>query len=286
MSGASLGDFVAGWELFRLPTLAAAIGGGLLGALGVYVVLRRMIFLSAAVSQAAGLGVAASFYLGLHLGVSGWLASPQLGAALFTLAAVALVAGDRRASGDTRDGALGLIWLVGASGTLIVGSRIVEELHDIESLLFGSAVAVLPEDFTLLAVVAAILLGLQLWWWRGFVAVSFDPDGARVRALPTRLLEIALFASLALAISTCTGILGALPAFAFSVLPAMAAVRLARNLSGALWLAGLLGALSGVGGYVVAYLWEWPVGAAQTAIAAAPVVLAAIVRWIVRLWRR
>ena len=51
-------EFIEGWELFRDPVLSAAIAGAVLGYLSVYIVLRRMVFVSAAVTQSAGLGVA------------------------------------------------------------------------------------------------------------------------------------------------------------------------------------------------------------------------------------
>mgnify|MGYP001549500826 CR=1 FL=1 len=62
-TGLTLADFFEGWALFEYPALAGAVAGAILGLLGVYVVLRRLVFLSAAVSQAAGLGVVIAFYL-------------------------------------------------------------------------------------------------------------------------------------------------------------------------------------------------------------------------------
>ena len=103
----------------------------------------------------------------------------------------------------------------------------------------------------------------------GFAASSFDPDGAAVRAMPVRLLDLGLLASLALAVAVTTFVLGALPAFAFSVPPALAALRLATNIPQTLLAAGLLGAVAGGGGYVVSFLLALPVGPVQTLTAAA-----------------
>ncbi|MCA9559933.1 MAG: metal ABC transporter permease, partial [Myxococcales bacterium] len=148
--------------------------------------------------------------------------------------------------------------------------------------LFGTAVAVVPEDFHRVVAVAAVLLILHGWWWRGFAAVSFDPDGARVRGLPARGLDVLLFAPLAVAVSVTTRVIGALPTFAFSVLPAVAALRLAPNVPTALMLAGVVGAGTGFAGYVLAFLWELPVGATQTllgvAVAAVAAALGAVLR--------
>lgn len=274
------------WELYEAPVLTSAVAGALLGVLGVYVVLRRLVFLTAAVSQAAGLGVTLAFYARLHLGAGGLLTAPTTGAVLATLLAILVVMGGQRTLPAARDAMLGIVFLTGAAGTLVVGKHVVQELQDVHSLLFGTAVAVLPEDFHRMCLLAGGLLLLHLWWWRGFEAVSFDRDGARVRGLPVRLLDVTLFATLALAISYSTRVLGALPTFAFSVLPGIAAVRLAPNLPLAALLAGVLGAACGFGGYLLAFLYDLPVGAAQALLGVTTVAVlvptAALLRRLVR----
>lgn len=279
-----LSQFIAGWELFRDPVLTGVIAGALLGALGVYVVLRRMVFMSAALSQSAGLGVTLAFYAQIFWGVPAALASPTLGALLATAAATLLLLSDTGTS-SRRDGLLGLTYLIGAAGTLAVSTRIVQQAHDVESILFGTAVAVVREDFHLVLGAGVIIGALQVWWARGFIESSFDPDGARVRGLPVRLLEATLLASLAVAISLGTRVLGALPVFAFSILPAMAAVRLSVNVPRALVIAAVLGGASGFLGYLVAFLHQLPVGASQAGVGALFVGLAELARPVVR-WRR
>jgi zinc transport system permease protein len=264
----SLPAFFGAWELFREAALSGAAAGALLGWLGVYVVLRRMVFLSAALSQAAGFGVTLAFFAQVYGGVPAGVASPTLGATFTTMLATAGVMVDRSLTGARRDSILGCIYLVGAAGALVVGTRIVQELQDIETVLFGSAVAVLPEQFRLLGLLAAGLLGLHLWWARGFIAASFDGEGARIRGLPVKVLDGVLLGSLALAISVCTRVLGALPVFALSVLPALSAVAAAVNVRHALVVAALLGSVSGFGGYVMAFCFKLPVGASQVLVAA------------------
>lgn len=273
-AGTTLAMFFDGWELFRTPTLTGTVAATMLGVLGVYVVLRRMVFVSAAISQAAGLGVALTYLGVVSFGLTGALASPTLGAVVLTLGATALIAADRSATSARRDALIGVVYLVSSAAMLAVGTRIVAELHEIDALLFGSAVAVSDADFHLVAATAAAVLGVHALGWRGFAAASFDPDGARVRGLPVRALEITLFVTLAIGVSVSTRVLGALPTFAFSVLPSLAAVRLAPNLPVALALGGLFGALSGGLGYIAAFLYDIPVGAAQTLLAGAIVILA------------
>jgi zinc transport system permease protein len=280
MAGAArdFGSFFDSWELFRDPALTGTIAGLVLGFLGVYVIARRMVFLSAALSQCAGLGVALAFYGQAHWGLSGIAGSPRIGALVVTLATALLLTMDRKPAATRRDSLLGLAFLLGSAGTLAISTRILHETQDIQSLLFGTAVAVLPEEFGFVLYTALAMIALHLWWVRGFLQISTDPDSAAVRGLPVRLLDATLLLSLALAISLFTQVLGALPVFAFSVLPAMAALRVSIHLKMAILVAGIGGAASGFLGYLAAFQYELPVGASQTLVGIGLVLLAEMIR--------
>lgn len=278
-----MGDFLDAWPLLGDSVIAGAVAGGTLGLLGTYVVLRRMVFLCAALSQMAGFGVTLAFVVAIAVPTIGALLSPTLGATVATLAVVAWLMTDRTADAERRDAILGTTFLVGSAGTLIAGTRIVEELQDVQTLLFGTAVAVVPEDFAELVTVCVLVVALHVWWARGFIAIAIDPDDAQVRGLPVRLLEFVLLATVAITISVATRVLGALPAFAFSVLPAVAALRLARNTQVALILSAVFGSAIGAIGYYVAFAADLPVGASQAMVGVVWVVVAATCRAI---WSR
>jgi zinc transport system permease protein len=263
------------WEaraLFADAMLAAGAAGCALGLMGVYIVLRRMVFLSAALGQAASLGVTLGFAAQAALepvyGPWAGLCVP-LGPLLATVAATAAVWWRSDRSDAPPDALLGAVYLVGAAGTLMVASRITAELHDVHSVLLGSAVAVLPVQARMLAGLCAALTVAHLGVRWGMVEALFDADGARVRGIPVALLRGGLLAGLAAVTSLGTQALGALPVFAFSVLPALAALGWARSMPVALVVAAGVGGLSGILGYGVAYIWALPVGAAQAAVAAA-----------------
>lgn len=267
-------EFFELWPLFGDATLTGAFAGMTLGVLGVHVVLRRMVFLTAAISHTAALGVVLAVSLqGMIAGLAALL-TPTLGAFLMTLVTLAIVNIARRSTRDFSDSTLGAMYLLGAAGTLALGSHVQMELHELNAMLFGTAVAVLKKDFWTVAILGAALLAIQGWLWRGFVAVTVDARDAAVRGLPVRALDAVLLLSLALFISVSTRVLGPLPTFAFSILPAFAAIRVAKNTSRALVLAAGFGALTGGGGYIVATLGDLPVGAAQALTGLALIVLA------------
>lgn len=258
----SLRGFWEAWPLFQDAVLTGTIAGMLLGVLGVFIVLGRMVFVSAALSQTASLGVTIAYFL-QTLGLAGFFVSPSLGASLLSLVALALVWSGDEESKSRRDSMLGVLFLVGASGTVMLASRMAQELHDVKTLLFGTSVAVLPADFWTILCLSVLILSLYLCCWRGFVEITYDEASARVRGLPVNLLKVTLMVTIALAVSICTRVLGALPSFAFGVFPALAGIALAPNVPRAMVLAAVIGALSGFLGYLAAFLYDLPVGASQ-----------------------
>lgn len=267
-------DLAASWELYGDAVWASGVAGLLLGFLSAYVVLRRMVFVSAAVSQAAGLGVATAFYGAIHWGVAIAPAHAAVGFALATAGALAL---DPRAIGLSREVVLGLVFALAGGAAVLVAQHITEEAHSIQDILFGAAVLVDPHDLLHIEQVAAVLLVLHLWWFRGVSFAGFDPVAARVHGLPVRALDAFLFASIGVAVGVTAQAIGSLPVFALSTLPGTAALLMARGRLGLVFLlASLFGVIAGVGGYLLAFFREWTVGASQTIVAGA-IVIAALV---------
>lgn len=259
-------EFTHGWQLgiYRDPVVCGVLAGAVLAVLGVFVVLRRAVFVTAAVSQAAALGVATAFLIDIRFHTK---LPPVLGALVFALLATAALTSRMqrvRLPGET---VVGLIYLVCSAGAVLVGDRIAQESHDIAGILFGTAVMVRPEDLALVGGVGLFTLVVIAIAFRGLLFVGFDPEGASVHGLPVRLLELLLWMLVALEVSVTTRAIGALPVFAFAVLPAMAALALAERVRWALVLSGALGGLAGGLGYLFAFFYEFPVGASQAAIA-------------------
>ncbi len=259
-------DFVDNWTLYREPVLCGVTAGAVLGVLGVFVVLRRAVFVTAAVSQSAALGVALAFLLGIYFGVT---PPPVLCAFALALAATGVLAWRSPSTRLPREAIVGLLYVAASALAVLVGDRIAQEAEDITAILFGTAVLVRPQDFVAVLGVSGLVVVAIGMLYRGLVFAGFDPEGARVQALPTARIELALWTLVALEVSVTTRAIGALPVFAFSVLPAMAALRASSRLSHAVVLAGLAGALSGGVGYISAFLLRFPVGAAEACVAAA-----------------
>jgi len=283
-AGPSWSELWANFGLFRDAILAGGLAGALLGFIGVHVVLRRMVFASSAIAQAAALGVALAFWMPNLIDPTGHAALHQAGGpehalpsllfepvvwamAASLLATLVFMANPLRLH-LTRESVLGFVFIASSAGAVIIGDKITQEAHDLAAILFGSAVVVHPVDLWLVVGATVVLLSGHLVLWRALVFVSYDPMGARVQGMPVGALDGFLFVSVGLAVALCTRALGALPVFAFSVLPAMTALALTSHLRAVFALASGLGVLAGVGGYAVSFRAELPVGATQAAVAA------------------
>jgi zinc transport system permease protein len=293
-------DLWANFAIFRDAIWTGGLAGALLGFIGVHVVLRRMVFASSAIAQAAALGVALSFWIpgvidpiahsaghsaspAEHL-MPSWLFEPTLWAIAASLLATLVFVADPVRLHLTRESLLGLIFLASSSGAVLIGDRISQEAHDLAAILFGSAVVVAPVDLYLVAGATVVLLSAHFVLWRALVFVGYDATSARVQGMPVRALDLFLFVSVGLAVALTTRALGALPVFAFSVLPAMAALALTARIGLVFGVATVFGAVSGVGGYAVSFRAELPVGATQTATAAT-LLLAALTWRSIAAWR-
>lgn len=290
MSAPTFAEFWANWPIFRDAVLTGAFAGILLGFLGVQVVLRRMVFASSAIAQAAALGVALSFWIPSVLDPVGHAAShsghpaahssipllfdPVLWALGTSLLATLLFIVNPVRWRLTRESLLGIVFLASAAGAVIIGDRITQETHDLAAILFGSAVVVRRSDLILVTGAMLGLLCVHVAYFRPLIFVAFDPIGARVQGLPAGNLNAFVFLAIGIAVALCTRALGALPVFAFSVLPALAALTLTTRLVAVFALAAGLGAVAGAGGYLVAFRAETPVGATQTAVAVSVLFLA------------
>jgi zinc transport system permease protein len=266
--------FFAAFELWRNPMIVALLSAALCGFVGVFIVLKRVIFVSAALSQLSGIGVALFFWLASLVGLDAhnpplW-ANPTWFALLFAVLGSALFSLNlehRRLRGES---VIGLSYLVASSLVLIVlnSPRIAQEAHEVNDLLYGNAVAVAPEQIWIVAGVAAAVLVTHALFHKEFVFVSFDPEMARTLGYRTGAWQLVLFVSIGVAISVATRAIGALPVFAFMIIPPAAALLLATRLAGVFALAVGIALASAALGYYVSFVFSLPTGASMVVVAA------------------
>jgi len=273
-----LAGFWAARDLWQAPLLASALAGAMLGFLGVYVVLRRIVFVSAALTQISTLGLVVGLFAEERLHIEAEHAHHQLGMAMGFAVLGALLLGAWRPRRLPAEAGVGAAWVV-ASALVVLGvGRLVHVAHDLSGLVFGNAVAVPPDELWLIGAVAVVCAALHWAFGKELRFVSFDPETARALGMRVWLWDGLFSLTIGLAIPASARVLGALPVFALLTLPAAAALLWRLRLGPALGAAAGLGVLAAVGGYLASWFAETPTGATMVTLAALLVLPGAALR--------
>jgi zinc transport system permease protein len=205
--------------------LAVLVVAPLLGGLSHIVVTRRLAFFSAALGQAALTGVAIGLLIGEPLN------APYGGMFGFGLTAtLAMVFVKRHATlpTDTLVGVFHALTL-GLGLCLLVFVTRQFNVHQIESVLFGSLLTVTDRDLAVLVGVGALVGVILAREYNRLLLDSLSPPLASVAAVNSAYLEYLFALILTVAILVSLKIIGALLVEALIVVPAAAARNLARS---------------------------------------------------------
>jgi ABC-type Mn2+/Zn2+ transport system permease subunit len=109
---------------------------------------------------------------------------------------------------------------------------------------------------------------VHLLLYKEFIFISLDPETAKASGLKTALLNQLLFLSIALTISVASMSVGALPVFAFMVIPSSAALLLTDHLKNAFLLSVGFGVSAALVGFYLSFVFSLPTGPTMLSTAA------------------
>ena len=256
-------------EFFRNGVLVAAIAGGLLGALGVYVVLKGMSYIGHGLSHAIFGGYAASTLTGV---------SVLLGAGAWGIATGLLIdrISRRRVLGS--DAAIGVITSASFALGLVLFALFGRAGRDFDAALFGSVLGVSTGDVWAVVVVAIAAAVLILARYRELLFATFDPEVADGSGIPVARVDALLTVVLAAAILVSMNVLGVTLVAAAIVIPASTARLLTSSFARMLGLATALGVACAVIGMNLSYHLDVQSGPAIVLTATAAFALAGVAR--------
>jgi zinc transport system permease protein len=238
--------------------LCVLILAPILGGLSHLVVTRRMAFFSAALGQAALTGVAIGLLLGEPLN------APYGGMFGFCLlATLAMVYVKRRATlpPDTLIGVFHALTL-GLGLCLLVALTRQFNVHQVESVLFGSLLTVTDGDLLLLVAIGVVVGLLLVREYNHLLLDSLNPTLGGVAGASSVYLEYFFAVLLTLSIVVSLKIIGALLVEALVVVPAAAARNISHSTRGYLVWSIVIAFLAGIGGLGVSTRFLVPTGGA------------------------
>jgi ABC-type Mn2+/Zn2+ transport system permease subunit len=244
----------------RRALLEAVMVGGLCGAVGVHVLLRRLPFFTMALGHATFPGVVLAALLGVNL---------FAGAALFGAVVVVVVAllGSRERVDDTS--AVG----VTLSGAFALGVLLLSAQagfsRDLTAYLVGSIVTVQPADLVTTAATGAAVLAVLAVLHKELVLGAFDRGALAALGYPVLALDVAMLLLVEATVVSSIPAVGTILAVALVVAPAATARLWTERLGVTMAVAASLGAASGVVGLVISLHWRVAAGATIALVAGA-----------------
>jgi ABC-type Mn2+/Zn2+ transport system permease subunit len=265
--------------LFREALYGALVIAVACSVLGVYVVLRRIVFVGAALAQLSSAGIALSMYLS-GIGVAAGLTGHPVAMALVVTLAGALFFGAE--GGGARgpvppDATIGVTYAVAAAaGILLIAKAKSGEAHDI--FLQGNILSITLKDTLVLLGVSVPVLLVHLLFYKEFLFVSFDRETARTLGYRVGGWNMLLYLTLGLVIAFAMQFAGVMLVFNFLVLPAVTGLLLARRMGGVFFWSVASAVVAAVIGFVLSVPFDLPTGPAIICISG----LLALLAWGVR----
>ncbi|GHV41781.1 membrane protein [Spirochaetia bacterium] len=265
-----MNSFVAVLLSPDFPFIRNALYAGLLssilfGALGAAVTVRRIGSLAGAVSHAVLGGIGMALYLSAAKIVPGF--PPMAGALIFAVLSAFIIGVVSLRAKQREDTVINAIWAVGMSlGVLFMAKT--PGYTDPSAYLFGNILLISNRDLLLMGILDVIVLFLVWRFYPQLEASSFDEEFARVRGVNSEAFFLALLAITAVAIVLLQTFVGIVMVIAMLTLPAGTAGTFARNLGWMMFLGSVFSAVFSVGGLVLGWTFDVPVGAMTVILAA------------------
>jgi zinc transport system permease protein len=263
--------------LFRDALYGALVIGLACSVLGVYVVLRRIVFVGAALAELSSAGIALALWLAGRGWMLGLATHPIALALILTIAGVLFFGAGSGRGRIPPDATIGVTYAVaGAAGIILISKAAVGEAHDI--FLAGNILGITGKDTIVLLAVAIPVLLVHLVFYKEFLFVSFDRETARTLGYNVNFWSLLLYLTLGLVISFAMQSAGVMLVFNFLVLPAVTGLLVSRSMGGVFFWSIFSALLAAIIGFSLSVPFDLPSSPAIIAVSGVLVFFAFLVR--------
>lgn len=263
---------------FRQEFMQRALFAGIIVALmcsylGIYVVLKRIVFIGVALAEVSSAGIAMALWIGF---------APLLGALGFMLLGVILFSIRWSPRRVPHDSYIGIIYSVAAAlGILFIAKSAQGETHML-TLLQGDVLTISPLETTQMLWAFAGVALLHALFNKEFLLVSFDRDAASTLGFRAEAWDFLLFLTLGVTIAFAIRAVGVLLTSTLLILPAATALLTTNRLRSAWLIAPLAGVVPVVLGLHFSLVGDLPSSAVIVAISFLMFVVALVVAGVKR----
>jgi zinc transport system permease protein len=240
------------YEFMRNALLAGLLAAVACGIVGVYVVVKKIVFISGGIAHASFGGIGLGYFLGIN---------PVIGALFFSLTSGLAIGGITRKTRLPEDTAIGIIWAVGMALGIVFIALTPGYAPDLMSYLFGNILTVPFSDIFLMLALDAVIIGIVVALYNEYLILSFDEEYGIAIGMPIEKLYLLLLGMIALTVVVLIRVVGMILVIALLTFPATMARQFTHNMKKMMFLSVLFGFLFTVGGLWLSYVLKLPSGA-------------------------
>ena len=252
-------DFLQ-YEFIQRALITAVLVSIVCGVVGSYVVIKRIVSLSGAISHAAFGGVGLGYFLTVN---------PVLAAIPFSIASAMAIGGVEKKVNISADTAMGILWSVGMALGVIFINLTPGYAPDLFSYLFGDILTVTNSDLLIMLTLDLIIITTVYIFRREFLAVSFDEEFSTVVGLPSLPIYMLLLALVALSVVVLMKVVGIILLIALFTIPAAISKQYTHSLTKLMSLATIIGIILASVGIILSYIFNLASGATIVMVLAA-----------------
>lgn len=243
------------YSFIQRALVAGILIGVLCAVLGVFLVLRRLSLIGDGLAHITFGSVALALFAGLQ-GAAMLLVS--LPVVLLASLGILKLAAKARLGGDA---AIGIVSSVGVSLGVVLAVLGRGYGVDLFSYLFGSILAISQAELMVATGLFLTVMTLLWLYYNDLVALTFNEDLAVISGIKVRFLNSLLAVLTALTVVLAMKLVGVMLISALLILPASAALQVARGFRMTVVLSVLFSLLAVIGGIVLSFLLNLPTGA-------------------------
>ncbi len=247
------------YSFFSNALIIGILSGLAGGVIGVFIVIKRISFISGSIAHASFGGIGLAYFLGFN---------PVLGAILFSILSSIGIGFANKNNKKQEDASIGAIWAIGMAIGLIFIYFTPGYAADLFSYLFGNILLSTTQDLWYVLVLDIFIVASVAYLFKWLVAMIFDEEFAVVTNLPVFPLYLFFLVLVALSVVILIKTVGVILVIALLTLPASSAQILSKNFKHIIGWAVLLAIAENLSGIILSYYLNLPTGPLIILIAA------------------
>jgi zinc transport system permease protein len=261
------------YQFVEKAIIAGLFLGIVCAVLGVFLVLRKMSLIGDGLAHISFGAIALGILFGVY---------PLIIAIPFVIIASLIIYFLTRKHIIEGDAIIGILASLGLATGVILSSIATGFNIDIFSYLFGNILSITQSELIFVIIGSILVLSIIILFYQEFMAISFNPEQAKISGLSVSTLDILFSIITAITVIMSIKLAGALLVSALLILPASSSLQIAKSFQNTIILSVIIALISIILGIIISFIINIPTGATIVVINSIIFFLILVIKLLIR----